>query len=92
MRVAVRADGGTVVIAVEDAGVGVPPEFVPLLFDRFSQASVGASRVAEGSSLGLAIVKLLVEAQGGEVWYEDARPAGARFCVRLPAAERRADH
>ena len=87
VRVAVRDDGEHVVLTVTDAGDGVPPEFVPLLFDRFSQASVGTSRSAEGSGLGLAIVALLVEAQDGTVWYEPAEPTGSRFCVRLPRAE-----
>ncbi len=87
VRVAVREDGDHLLLSVTDAGEGVPPEFVPHLFDRFSQASVGASRSAEGSGLGLAIVALLVEAQDGEVWYEPAVPTGSRFCVRLPRAE-----
>ena len=72
-----------VVIAVHDAGPGVPEAFRPRLFDRFTQASQGATREAEGTGLGLAIVKELVEAQGGSVWYDDAAAAGARFCVAL---------
>ncbi len=82
-RLSAAADGGHVTLVVADHGPGVPPEFVPHLFERFTQASRGASRVAEGSGLGLAIVKDLVHAQGGTVWYEPGSPTGARFCLRL---------
>jgi PAS domain S-box-containing protein len=68
-----------VVLAVSDNGPGVPDEFVPALFDSFTQ--VRASE--KGLGLGLAIVKGLAEASGGEAWYEPNRPRGARFCLRL---------
>jgi signal transduction histidine kinase len=76
-------EDGSVVLKVIDAGSGVPPAFVPRLFDKFSQVSVGASRTAEGTGLGLAIVRQLAEAQGGDAWYEPHTPQGSRFCVRL---------
>jgi signal transduction histidine kinase len=76
-------DGATVVVKVTDSGYGVPDAFVPRLFEKFSQASVGASRTAEGTGLGLAIVRELAEAQGGEVWYEPRSPQGSAFCLRL---------
>jgi signal transduction histidine kinase len=79
------ADDGQVVITVSDDGPGVPERFVPQLFDKFSQASRGASRTAAGTGLGLAIVRQLVEAQGGAAWYEPGPQGGARFSVRLPA-------
>ncbi len=81
-----REDGGSVVLKVVDSGAGVPAAFVPRLFDKFSQASVGASRTAEGTGLGLAIVLQLAEAQGGHAWYEPNTPRGARFCLRLRPA------
>jgi signal transduction histidine kinase len=80
-----RRDGRWVVVSVEDEGDGVPEAFVPRLFDRFSQASIGDSRTAEGTGLGLAIVAELAGAQGGSAWYEPRSPRGSRFCVRLPA-------
>ena len=80
-----------VIICVSDAGPGVPAQFVPRLFEKFSQASVGASRTAEGTGLGLAIVRQLAEAQGGTVWYEPGQRQGARFCIRLPIAPAPAD-
>jgi signal transduction histidine kinase len=77
------ADDRSVVVKVTDAGAGVDPAFVPRLFEKFSQASVGASRTAGGTGLGLAIVRQLAQAQGGEVWYEPRVPHGSAFCLRL---------
>jgi signal transduction histidine kinase len=78
-----------VVLRIRDSGDGVPHEFVPQLFDNFSQASTGSTRKATGTGLGLSIVRGLAEANGGSAWYE--RPddgAGSVFCVALdPAGE-----
>ncbi|MGH8933310.1 MAG: sensor histidine kinase, partial [Egibacteraceae bacterium] len=79
-------EAGSVVLKVVDSGPGVPDTFMPRLFEKFSQASVGASRTAEGTGLGLAIVRQLAQAQGGEVWYERGTPGGSRFCLRLRSA------
>ncbi len=76
---ALETPDGTV-ICVEDAGDGVAPEFVPELFESFSQANPNG----RGTGLGLAIVKRLAEAAGGHAWYEERSPRGARFCVSLP--------
>jgi len=73
---------GTVEVAVEDHGAGVPPREVPHLFDRFSTADHSPGSVG----LGLWIVRTLVEAHGGSVRYEAPR-GGARFVVTLPAAD-----
>ena len=78
---------GWVEVRVCDQGPGVPADFVPFLFEKFSQASRGLSRTAEGTGLGLAIVEQLTEAQGGQVWYEPNEPKGSQFCLRLRRAE-----
>jgi len=70
-------------IVVEDHGPGVPDEFVPLLFERFSQAE-GARVRRQGAGLGLAIAKCFADALGGDLRYESAHPRGARFCFELP--------
>jgi two-component system, OmpR family, sensor histidine kinase MtrB len=68
---------------VEDHGPGVPAEFVPLLFERFSQAeSVRDQR--QGAGLGLAIAKSFAKALGGDLQYEAAKPTGARFHFAIP--------
>ena len=74
-------------LRVTDCGPGVPADFIPRLFDRFTQASSGDTRRASGSGLGLSIVKGLAEAVGGSVRYEDNTPKGSCFVVTLPAAE-----
>jgi signal transduction histidine kinase len=74
-------------IRVTDEGAGVPAEFVPRLFDRFTQASGGDTRHASGSGLGLSIVKGLAEACDGRVHYAPNDPRGACFILTLPAAD-----
>ncbi|MDQ3867859.1 MAG: PAS domain-containing sensor histidine kinase, partial [Actinomycetota bacterium] len=80
-RVDARPAHDHVVVSVSDEGDGAPDEFVPILFESFTQARPG-----EGTGLGLAIVKGLAEGAGGSAWYERNEPRGARFCVSLPAA------
>ena len=70
-------------VVVEDHGPGVPDEFVPQLFDWFSQAERSRRR-PQGAGLGLAIAKSFAEAVGGDLRYEPAEPSGARFHFELP--------
>jgi signal transduction histidine kinase len=70
-------------LVVEDRGEGVPHEFVPRLFDRFSRSTESSGR-AEGSGLGLAIAQAYARAHGGEIVYGPAVPHGARFEVVIP--------
>jgi signal transduction histidine kinase len=76
-------------LVVEDRGLGVPHEFVPRLFDRFTRSSASRGR-SEGAGLGLAIVRAYARALGGDIVYEAAEPQGARFEIVLPvgASER----
>jgi signal transduction histidine kinase/ActR/RegA family two-component response regulator len=72
-------------ISVTDTGKGIPPAFLPHVFDRFRQADASSSRATGGLGLGLAIVKQLVELHGGSV--RAASPGeegGATFTVELP--------
>jgi signal transduction histidine kinase len=71
-------------IVVSDHGDGVPPDFVPQLFQDFSQAAGGHNRRAPGLGLGLAITHDLVTANNGRIHYEHGKPNGARFVVTLP--------
>ncbi len=77
------ADKDTIMLQVRDHGAGVSPQFLPALFERFSQESTGDRRTASGVGLGLWIARELAQANGGDLEYEDAAP-GARFTVRLP--------
>jgi signal transduction histidine kinase len=72
-------------VTVQDTGVGVPPEFLPHLFNRFTQADSSATRAHGGLGLGLAIVKHLVDLHGGSVGAESAGDGqGATFRVTMP--------
>jgi signal transduction histidine kinase/ActR/RegA family two-component response regulator len=72
-------------IAVADTGVGIKPEFLPHVFDRFRQEKASPTRPAAGLGLGLSIVKHLVELHGGSVHAVSAGEAqGATFTVCLP--------
>jgi signal transduction histidine kinase len=71
-------------VVVEDRGPGVPAEFVPRLFERFSQADGSRIRRGQGAGLGLAIAKSFANALGGDLRYEQVEPRGARFRFDLP--------
>jgi PAS domain S-box-containing protein len=74
--------------SVEDTGEGIPPEFLPHVFDRFTQADPSASRQHGGLGLGLAVVRHLVELHGGQVRAEsEGEGRGSRFTVLLPVVE-----
>ena len=85
--VTLGGDQSWATITVSDTGVGISPEFMPYVFDRFRQAEQGFTRSHGGLGLGLAIVKHLVEMHGGEVTARSDGPGkGAAFEVRLPLA------
>lgn len=89
VRLETLADATAVELHVSDNGQGIAPDFLPHLFDRFSQADDLGSSVHGGLGLGLSIVKNLVELHGGEVWARSPGPdQGAVFSVRLPRAGR----
>ncbi len=72
-------------IRVADTGLGIAPEFLPHVFERFRQADSSATRNHGGLGLGLAIVKQLAELHGGTVSASSAGPGqGATFTVELP--------
>jgi PAS domain S-box-containing protein len=75
-------------IRIEDSGPGVPPEFLPHIFERFSQADGSSTRKHGGLGLGLAIVRHLVELHGGTVSAANRGEGGAILTVRLPAMAR----
>jgi len=76
--------GTEIEVRVCDRGPGVPDDFIPRLFDRFSRAPQ-AERNVEGSGLGLWIVRGLARANGGDAWYVPHPGGGACFCLRIPS-------
>jgi signal transduction histidine kinase len=85
VRVRLRPHGETAEIAVTDTGVGIAPEVLPFVFDRFRQGDSSLTRAFGGLGLGLAMVRHLVELHGGTVdATSEGRHRGATFSIRLP--------
>lgn len=80
------AGSSRVCICVQDAGPGIPPEEIPLLFEKFVRLKRDLGGPVRGTGLGLYISKQLVEAMGGRIWVESSgKPGeGSRFCFTLP--------
>ena len=94
ITVTVARAHSAVVLTVADTGVGIKPEFLPHVFERFRQAESSTNRGYGGLGLGLAIVRHLVELHGGSVEvHSEGEGRGATFSVHLPvAAVRPAEH
>ncbi|MCL6701520.1 ATP-binding protein [Pseudomonas sp. T1.Ur] len=80
-------DGERFEFAVQDSGIGIAPDKLPLLFQRFSQIDNSATRHYSGTGIGLALVKDLAELMGGEVGVSSEPGRGSRFFVRLPIGD-----
>jgi signal transduction histidine kinase len=82
--VEVGRDDATVRLAVRDSGIGIPAADLPTIFERFTRASNATTQ--PGTGLGLASVRHLVEAHGGEVSVESQEGVGTTVVVHLPLA------
>lgn len=91
VRIGAAREGAFVVLWVADDGPGIESRHLPRIFERFYRIDEGRSRERGGTGLGLAIVKHLAESMGGGVEVESEVGKGARFIVRLPAADTSAD-
>jgi signal transduction histidine kinase/DNA-binding response OmpR family regulator len=79
--------GGIVELSVRDHGVGIAPDMLGLVFERFVQAEARRERVGDGLGIGLALVKSIVELHGGTVVARSDGPGtGSEFVVAIPAA------
>ena len=88
VRVELAAVGDRIIIRVVDDGIGIDPEFLPHVFDRFCQGEVGTTRRQRGLGLGLSIVRHLTELHGGVVRAaSEGEGRGATFTVELPVIE-----
>jgi len=91
VTVTMERHDGELTLTVFDTGQGISQDFLPHVFDRFSQADSGSTRAHGGLGLGLAIVRHLVELHAGTVGATSAGPGqGASFSVRLPIKDSKA--
>jgi signal transduction histidine kinase len=88
IEVTAKGEDDGIRITVSDTGVGLQPNQLDRIFDRFAQVDTSATRKHEGTGIGLSLVKELVQLHGGRVWVEsDGLGQGARFHVFLPRGE-----
>jgi signal transduction histidine kinase len=73
-----------IIIQVSDEGEGVPEAFVPHLFERFTRAETGVATTANGTGLGLYLVRQLATAGGLDIAYSPHQPSGSAFTVTVP--------
>lgn len=83
IKISVRRELGQFVVEVADEGPGIPREIEARVFEAFSRAS--GDRGKKGTGLGLAVARGLVEAHGGQIWFQNLANGGAAFCFTLPA-------
>ncbi len=86
VKIEVATVDGEVAVAVRDFGMGIPPEHVPRLTERFYRVSAEQSRAEGGTGLGLALVKHILNRHGGRLKIESRLGEGSTFTVSLPLA------
>lgn len=84
IQLSARAEGEKVLFCVKDTGIGIPPEDLPRIFERFYKTD--RARASGGTGLGLAIAKHVVEAHGGIIWAESVEGQGSSFYFLIPQA------
>ena len=86
ITIAGRVDhpGNTVVVSVEDQGMGIPAEHLDRVFERFYRVPIPETAGIEGSGLGLAICKGIIERHGGQIWVSSNLGHGSVFSFSLP--------
>jgi len=84
VSVSLRASEDSLVVTVQDTGIGMAPSVIPELFGAFRQESTGTRRSHEGSGLGLTIVRRLVDLMNGTITVDSAKGQGSTFTLELP--------
>lgn len=85
--VSVTAEDGTVRVSVQDSGIGIDPQNLPYIFDRFYRSDESRARKTGGSGLGLAIMKWIIDRHGGTIEVISRKDIGTRTTILLPKAD-----
>ncbi len=83
VQLKMRGQTDGVIVEVCDQGHGIPEQFKPRIFEKFSQADASDSRSKEGTGLGLTICKRIVESHGGQIGFSSTEHVGTTFWIRL---------
>lgn len=84
IEIAATYDNYQVILSVEDTGIGIPPEKIADVFERFKQVDSSSTRRYEGTGLGMSLSRMFVQAHGGDIWVESTVGEGSTFYFSLP--------
>ncbi|MFP4394157.1 MAG: GAF domain-containing protein [Anaerolineales bacterium] len=84
IEVAATYDSYQVILSVEDTGIGIPPQKIADVFERFKQVDSSSTRRYEGTGLGMSLSRMFVQAHGGDIWVESTMGEGSTFYFSLP--------
>jgi signal transduction histidine kinase len=80
---------GKITFEIQDTGIGIPPEELPRLFEKFYRGKQREARAQHGTGLGLAIVRSIAERHGGRVWVNSQLGKGSAFFLQIPLRQKR---
>ena len=83
IEIRIKRDNGKMSLAVSDTGVGISREYLPNLFDKFSQETQGYTRIYEGNGLGLALVKEYCKINNADIEVESEKGVGTTFTIKF---------
>ncbi|WZL74049.1 ATP-binding protein [Clostridiaceae bacterium 35-E11] len=84
IRVNIDSKDEHVIISVKDTGIGIPEDMRDKIFERFKQVDVPLSKRAEGSGIGLSLVKSIIQLHGGDIRVKSEYGKGSEFIIALP--------